>query len=491
MRKNINEKGITLIALVITIIVLLLLAGVAISMLSGDNGILKKTTTAKTETEIKSAEEELKLATMAALSAGNGKLKGEKALEMLNKELRKIKGYVDEGDITSVPCPVKIGNNKYTINEDGTIGNPNEVTMLSGDGQTYYTLAPSTLSFRSSANIADFQEVQINGETVDPSNYTITEGSTIVTLSIDYLKALKEDDYSISIVSKTGSTSAGFSVVKPEVNEHGFYYNQPYFGDTDALLGTDVAILFKVDGMLQMITVDFWSTETILGTYTVEDGIIYANIPDLQEYIGTSNFSLDIVSNTELSAGTDFSFKVEIDTVCSDEDYVYVYNDDLSGYGVMSVIYKDKTHYPNIKSNINNTPVVALGNALFANCCMVEAPEIPDSITHFGEEIFAQCENLEKVILPKNFSILSHACFRDCENLSSITIPKTVKTMKDNVFQYCSNLTEIIFEGTMEEWNSITGIDNSIKYDANNSCAWDMGIPATEVICSDGTVSLN
>ena len=39
---NKNEKGITLIALVITIIVLLILAGVAISMLSGENGILKK-----------------------------------------------------------------------------------------------------------------------------------------------------------------------------------------------------------------------------------------------------------------------------------------------------------------------------------------------------------------------------------------------------------------------------------------------------------------
>ena len=47
MRKN---KGITLIALVITIIVLLILAGVAIAMLSGENGILKKAAEAKTRT---------------------------------------------------------------------------------------------------------------------------------------------------------------------------------------------------------------------------------------------------------------------------------------------------------------------------------------------------------------------------------------------------------------------------------------------------------
>ena len=42
-----NQKGITLIALVITIIVLLILAGVAISMLSGENGILNQAASAK------------------------------------------------------------------------------------------------------------------------------------------------------------------------------------------------------------------------------------------------------------------------------------------------------------------------------------------------------------------------------------------------------------------------------------------------------------
>ena len=47
-RKN---KGITLIALVITIIVLLILAGVSIAMLTGQNGILTQAQKAKTETE--------------------------------------------------------------------------------------------------------------------------------------------------------------------------------------------------------------------------------------------------------------------------------------------------------------------------------------------------------------------------------------------------------------------------------------------------------
>ena len=52
-----NERGITLIALVVTIIVLLILAGVSISMLTGNNGILTQAQRAKEETE-KAAQEE-------------------------------------------------------------------------------------------------------------------------------------------------------------------------------------------------------------------------------------------------------------------------------------------------------------------------------------------------------------------------------------------------------------------------------------------------
>lgn len=52
-----NQKGITLIALVITIIVLLILAGVSIAMLTGDNGILTQSQKASAETKISQAKE--------------------------------------------------------------------------------------------------------------------------------------------------------------------------------------------------------------------------------------------------------------------------------------------------------------------------------------------------------------------------------------------------------------------------------------------------
>lgn len=54
-----NQRGITLIALVITIIVLLILAGVSIAMLTGDNGILTRSNQAAFETAFATARENI------------------------------------------------------------------------------------------------------------------------------------------------------------------------------------------------------------------------------------------------------------------------------------------------------------------------------------------------------------------------------------------------------------------------------------------------
>ena len=56
-----QTKGITLIALVITIIVLLILAGVTIVTLTGDNGLLQKANEAKQANENSTLEEKIKL----------------------------------------------------------------------------------------------------------------------------------------------------------------------------------------------------------------------------------------------------------------------------------------------------------------------------------------------------------------------------------------------------------------------------------------------
>ena len=66
-----NMKGITLIALAITIIIILILAGISITTLSGDNGIIGKAAEAKISSE-KSEEKEI-IETSAIQAMGKNK----------------------------------------------------------------------------------------------------------------------------------------------------------------------------------------------------------------------------------------------------------------------------------------------------------------------------------------------------------------------------------------------------------------------------------
>ena len=95
-----RERAITLIALVITIIVLLILAGVTISALSGDNGILKNAAKAKEETE-KAQKEEQEILDDLNSYIENGEE------EKFNKE----KG-VNKPELTQGMIPVKFDTSK-------------------------------------------------------------------------------------------------------------------------------------------------------------------------------------------------------------------------------------------------------------------------------------------------------------------------------------------------------------------------------------------
>lgn len=101
--KTKNEiAGITLIALVITIIVLLILAAVSISTLTGENGILTKASDAKNDTQKEGAKEKVQMEVLASYGT-DAKID----IDLLNKNLSKIEGLTYNGS------PISI-NNKIT-----------------------------------------------------------------------------------------------------------------------------------------------------------------------------------------------------------------------------------------------------------------------------------------------------------------------------------------------------------------------------------------
>ena len=100
MKENLKkEKGITLIALVITIIVLLILAGVSIAMLTGDNGILTQVSNAKTDT-IRGNVEEMVSVAIGSLQTENlgdsSKITPEMIADQVNEENKRTDVTAEE-----------------------------------------------------------------------------------------------------------------------------------------------------------------------------------------------------------------------------------------------------------------------------------------------------------------------------------------------------------------------------------------------------------
>ena len=122
-----QEKGITLLALVITIIILLILAGITISAITGDNGIIGNAGRAKEETEIANEKEIIEKATVQAMGNNKyGNIEEDELQKQLDKETGKGKTEAtDIGDEFEIIF--NDSNRYYTVDKDGNVGEAQEI----------------------------------------------------------------------------------------------------------------------------------------------------------------------------------------------------------------------------------------------------------------------------------------------------------------------------------------------------------------------------
>ena len=117
-----KQKGITLIALVITIVVLLILSGITIGTLTGENGIITSSKEAKEQTEIANEKEIIEVAWVDATQKDKyGEVTKEKMDNALNKILGEDKHYsdtVDEGIVVTF----KSSKRSYLVDGSGNVG---------------------------------------------------------------------------------------------------------------------------------------------------------------------------------------------------------------------------------------------------------------------------------------------------------------------------------------------------------------------------------
>ena len=98
-----EERGITLIALVVTIVVILILAGITISLVFGSNGVIQKAQDSKEQTEIGEMREKLEMAKVPVYADGNGLYKVQDYWDRIESEgliADKTVDIIDNGDGT-------------------------------------------------------------------------------------------------------------------------------------------------------------------------------------------------------------------------------------------------------------------------------------------------------------------------------------------------------------------------------------------------------
>ena len=93
---------------------------------------------------------------------------------------------------------------------------PAQVTydILDGAGSSWTQNTDGSLAIRGSGEISKFREVNVDGVTVDPVNYTVTEGSTIITFKPEYLKSLSAGNHSFELVWTDGTAATNFTVAE-------------------------------------------------------------------------------------------------------------------------------------------------------------------------------------------------------------------------------------------------------------------------------------
>jgi hypothetical protein len=116
----------------------------------------------------------------------------------------------------------------------------------------------------------------------------------------------------------------------------------------------------------------------------------------------------------------------------------------------------------------------------FYACTGLTSITLSNSVTCIGDYAFLGCTSLNSITIPDSITSIGNDVFNKCSSLTAVVIPDSVTSIGRGAFYNCTGLTSITFNGTVSQWNDI------IK-----GMFWNDGVPATEVICSDGIVSLS
>ena len=449
-KKN-NELGITLIALVVTIIVLLILAGISIMMLTGSNGILTRAGEAKEEVIVGQEKESVEL---AYVSAAVKKLGDDVTDEELQHELDLSvgAGKTEVEGQTILDVLFKDTNHSYTVENGKVEKNGPVVNPFDPDEWEFAWVYPTTDGTWSE---------KITDKALIPQNYKIIaklyegkESGVKYSLVIEGKGEIKD-----LFVASSNSDPDNYTPPECYAWQTGFFSSEgPLFAQEGNTV--NVRICDGITGIgdsafgfcLGSKSIKISNTVTSIGNGAFQ----YCN--NLQN-IKMSN-SITSIGEYAFQACSNLANVNIPNSVTSIEEYTF------NACGLTSIKIPDRVtsigycafcNCVKLKNVEMSNSVTSIGDRAFEDCNYLTNLKMSSSITSIGYSTFAMCCELQSIEIPNGVTTIGENAFYYCSSFKSIEIPNTVTTIGDKAFCGCSGLTTTIIEIP----NSVTSIGNS------------------------------
>ena len=361
-----TSNGITLIALVITIIILLILAGVTIATLTGDNGILTQAGNAKEATQKAEAQEEVNLALANLKIEENQRdISQDEKKKILFEELKQFYPEQEPESIVSVEGEkIFIKHRGYEFNE--------------------------SIEF----------DAEVWDKTAAPENCFIwgsdTEGEEGYNIIIGYTEEL-ESYTKVRIPSRCKRIVCWDDSGKNEANGRAFFSNvqKVEIPNTVVELGEYAfGNAYGVTVNLKEIVIP--DSVTIIGDYAFEN---------------CTNLSSITIPNTIASVG----YYAFYNTAWYDKQ-----TDGLLYIG--KVLYKYKGKMPENTNIQIKEGTTSITDSAFENCTNLSSITIPEGVTSIGKRAFWNYTSLNSIIIPNSVTNMGWRAFYSWASSQTINI---------------------------------------------------------------------
>ena len=398
-----TQKGITLIALVVTIVVLLILAGVSLNAIFSENGIINRA---------KDAQNKMNQATQNDMTG-------------LNELDKLISSLTDKTTEEAVPkiamfdTGKKVRDKMYNLMPEGTISKFSYSCNVSIDAIEKYNGVPD-LTKMTESNIVSLREsnfpIYMWAEKSGKTEIRTINGETNLTEENEYNKRVE--------TGKIYWWSESDSV---------------YLNSDSAQMFAGLPYLTNIDGLKDMKT-----------DYVV-------NMSNMFYSLGTQLSNIDALSGwntSKVENMSDMFYRWSFTNTNSLSNVNALLNWDTSKVKDMSSMFAGNNELTDIeglkKWNTSNVTDMSnmFGDGDSAGCAFINLSAISNwnvkNVTNMNN-IFNNCRKLEDVsaILNWNITEIAHSMFLSCSNLKTITIPSTITKIGNDAFVGCANLTKV------------------------------------------------